>query len=387
MASVGEGPWEAVREAPGLYVHVPFCRRKCPYCHFASAPARAGEWEVWREGIEREAELRAESGWGDVEFDTLYFGGGTPSLLPPADVTAVVDALGRRLNLRAGEFTLEANPAAEAGGAILAGWAAAGVTRLSVGAQSFDDATLAVLGRDYAAAAAEEYLARARRAGFASIALDLMVGVPGETRESLGRTLEAVERTAPDHVSLYLLEAVEGLPFEAVLRERPVDDDAAADAFERAAERLAGLGLERYEISNFARPGHECRHNLKYWRGAPFLGLGPSAASRSGSERWTNAAGLADWCRALDAGADPREEIVALDGDRGAREAIIAGLRLVAGIDIADFRQQFGLDVAARFGREIADLRADGLLVLENGVLRIPEDRLLVSNRILSSFI
>jgi oxygen-independent coproporphyrinogen-3 oxidase len=376
-----------MRSAPekaGLYIHVPFCRRKCPYCHFASAPPREGDWETWREGIEREAALRSRP---EIEFETLYFGGGTPSLLDPADISGLIAALGRRLRLRIAEFTLEANPAAGTDDATLARWAGVGVTRLSVGVQSFDDATLAVLGRDYAAADALSFLSRARRAGFEAIGIDLMAGVPGESRASLRRTLEAVERAGPDHVSVYLLENVEGLPFEAVLAENPVDDDAAASAFEYLAAGLGSLGLARYEISNFARPGFECRHNLKYWRGEPFLGLGPSAGSRIGAERWTNAAGLAAWSQALATGADPRAEGVVLDPERNFREAIVAGLRLVAGIDLAEFQRRFGVDVGARFEREIAELWSDGLITLEGGILRIPEDRLLVSNRVMAAFV
>lgn len=371
-------------EKAGLYVHFPFCRRKCPYCHFASVPLPEGGVAVWREGLEREAVLRAECG---LEFDTLYVGGGTPSLLRPADVSELLALFNRHFPLDLREFTLEANPAVETEPATLAGWAGAGVTRLSVGVQAFDDRTLEILGREYTAAAAESFLRGARGAGFPSIALDLMVGVPGETPASLERSLDAVDRTGPDHVSLYLLENVEGLPFEAVLRDSSVDDDRAVDAFERAAARLRRLGYARYEISNFARQGHACLHNLKYWRYAPFLGLGPSAASHVGRERWSNVGGLEEWAAALEKGADPRAEIVALDPERNFREALVAGLRLVAGIDLADFRARFGVDFRARFAPEIAALERDGLIVLERGVLRIPEDKLLVSNRVLATFV
>jgi oxygen-independent coproporphyrinogen-3 oxidase len=371
-------------EKAGLYVHVPFCRRKCPYCHFASALPREGEWEIWRKGIEREAVLRSRPG---LEFDTLYLGGGTPSLLAPADVSGLMEALGRHLRLRIVEFTLEANPAAGTDAATLAKFTGSGVTRLSVGVQSFDDRTLAVLGRDYSAADAMSFLARARRGGFEAIGIDLMAGVPGESRASLRRTLEAVEQAGPEHVSVYILENVEGLPFEAVLKENPVDDDDAAGAFEFLAAGLRSLGLGRYEISNFARPGFECRHNLKYWRCESFLGLGPSAGSRLGGERWTNAGELSAWSGALASGADPRTEIVTFDGEKDFREAIVAGLRLVAGIDLEEFQRRFGVDIPARFGPEIAELERNGLIIRERGILRIPEDKLLVSNRVLSAFV
>jgi oxygen-independent coproporphyrinogen-3 oxidase len=334
--------------------------------------------------LEREAALR---GGGGLEFDTLYIGGGTPSLLAPADISGLLALLGRHFRMSIREFTLEANPASETGPAMLAGWARAGVTRLSVGVQAFDDRTLEILGRGYTAAAAESFLRRARAAGFRSVGLDLMVGVPGETPASLERTLDAVERIGSDHVSLYLLENVEGLPFEAVLKENPVDEDRAADAFERAAARLRRLGFERYEISNFARPGHACLHNQKYWRYEPFLGLGPSAASHVGPERWSNVDDVEDWAAGLKKGTDPRAERVSLGLGRNFREALVAGLRLVAGIDLVDFRARFGVDLRVRFSREIAAFERDGLIILESDVLRIPEDKLLVSNRVLAAFV
>jgi oxygen-independent coproporphyrinogen-3 oxidase len=371
-------------EKAGLYVHFPFCRRKCPYCHFTSVLLQDGGLAVWREGLDREAALR---GGRELEFDTLYVGGGTPSLLRPEDVAGLLALLGRHLRMSLGEFTLEANPGSETDPATLAGWARAGVTRLSVGVQAFDDRTLEILGREYTAAAAESFLRRVRAAGFRSIGLDLMVGVPGETPASLERTLDAVERTGPNHLSLYFLENVEGLPFEAVLKANPVDEDRAADAFEHAAARLRRLGFERYEISNFARPGHACLHNLKYWRYVPFLGLGPSAASHVGAERWSNIGSVDRWAAALRDGTDPRAEVVALDPDRNFREALVAGLRLVRGIDLADFRTRFGVDLRTRFGPEIAALERDGLIILGPDVLRIPEDKLLVSNRVLAAFV
>jgi oxygen-independent coproporphyrinogen-3 oxidase len=371
-------------EKAGLYVHFPFCRRKCPYCHFASGPMGPGDFDKWRRGLEREADRYADGG---LEFDTLYIGGGTPSLLGPADVRGLLDVLKARFSLRLGEFTLEANPASDDSEDMLAGWAEAGVTRLSVGVQSFDDDVLDILGRESSEAQAADFVRLARRAGFASVGLDLMVGVPGETRCGLIKTLAGVRRSAPDHVSLYILENVEGLPFEAVLRGNPVEDDAAADAFEFMAAGLEAEGLRRYEISNFARPGHECLHNLKYWRYEPFLGLGPSAGSHIGNERWMNAPRLADWASALDAGRDPRAEIVSLRPDDLVKEALVAGLRLARGIDVLEFKKRFGTDLFSRYKNELADLARDGFLVREGQSLRIPADRLLVSNAILSRFV
>jgi oxygen-independent coproporphyrinogen-3 oxidase len=392
-------------EKAGLYVHFPFCRRKCPYCHFASQPLRPGDLEKWRRGLVLEAE---RSTGADLEFDTLYIGGGTPSLLGAAGVREIVVLLKARFPMRLAEFTLEANPSSlnnveediirmkgeprarpssDFDEKILAGWVEAGVTRLSVGVQSFDDDVLDVLGRESSEARAAEFLRLARRSGFASIGLDLMVGVPGETRCGLAKTLAGVRRASPDHVSLYLLENVEGLPFEAVLRQNPVTDDAAADAFEFMAAGLEADGLRRYEISNFARPGCESLHNLKYWRYEPFLGLGPSAASHVGNARWTNASDLDEWAAALDEGRDPRAEAVTLAPEDEAKEALIAGLRLAQGVDLRQLGERFGLDLRAMFAPEIESLVGDGLLISKKDRLRIPEERLLVSNAILSRFV
>jgi oxygen-independent coproporphyrinogen-3 oxidase len=368
----------------GLYVHFPFCRRKCPYCHFASQPPRPGDLEKWRRGLVLEAERFTGA---DLDFDTLYIGGGTPSLLGAAGVRELVELLKARFPMHLAEFTLEANPATKADEETLAAWVAAGVTRLSVGVQSFDDDVLDVLGRESSEAQAAEFLRLARRAGFASIGLDLMVGVPGETRCGLVKTLAGVRRASPDHVSLYLLENVEGLPFEAVLRQNPVTDDAAADAFEFMAAGLEADGLRRYEISNFARPGRESRHNLKYWRYEPFLGLGPSAASHVGNARWTNAPELDEWAAALDEGRDPRAEAVTLAPEDEATEALISGLRLVKGVDLRLLGERFGLDLWSRFAPEIEGLVEEGLLIRKKDRLRIPEERLLVSNAVLSRFV
>jgi oxygen-independent coproporphyrinogen-3 oxidase len=280
----------------------------------------------------------------------------------------------------------KAHPTASDDEQRLAAWVEAGVTRLSVGVQSFDDDVLDILGRESSEAQAAEFVRIARRAGFASVGLDLMVGVPGETRCGLIKTLAGVRRAAPDHVSLYILENVEGLPFEAVLRANPVEDDTAAEAFEFMAAGLEAEGLRRYEISNFARPGRESLHNLKYWRYEPFLGLGPSAGSHIGNERWMNAPGLDDWAAALEEGRDPRAEIVSLGPDDLVKEALVAGLRLVRGIDALEFKKRFGTDLFSRYKNEIAELVRDGLLVREEDGLRIPEGRLLVSNAILSRF-
>lgn len=320
---------------------------------------------------------------GGLRFDTLYLGGGTPSLLGPDDVAAVRGLAKARLAADIAEFTLEANPGGPGAG-FLGGWRGAGVTRLSVGVQSFDDRALRTLGRPYSAGEAVAFCRAARRAGFDALAIDLMTGVPGETAESAEATVRTSIGLEPDHVSLYFLESVEGLPFEAVLARHPVDEDASAEIFCRTRDALEAAGLRQYEISNFARPGKECRHNLKYWRYEPYLGLGPSACSHVGQKRWCNRPSLAAWSEALERGEAPRGEVVELDPARAAREALIFGLRLIEGVDLRALGERFGVDIAALHGRALDELAADGMLVRAGARLRIPADKLLVSNAILS---
>jgi oxygen-independent coproporphyrinogen-3 oxidase len=291
-----------------------------------------------------------------------------------------------RFSLGIAEFTLEANP--EVGRMdLLDGWRAAGVTRLSVGVQAFDDEILRTLGRRYSAEEAARFCRSARRAGYDALAIDLMIGVPGETRDTVTRTLRTLLDLEPDHVSLYFLENVEGLPFAEVLTRRPVDEDAAVQSYERVREALEKAGLLQYEISNFAKAGKECRHNLKYWRYDPFLGLGPSACSHVGRERWCNTTSLESWAEALAHGRSIRQEAVELSPECAAREALIFGLRLVRGVDVAELEARTGINVCSLYAREIDELASDGLLIQAGARLWIPADKLLVSNAILSRFI
>ncbi|MCJ7589381.1 MAG: coproporphyrinogen III oxidase family protein [Candidatus Aminicenantes bacterium] len=370
-------------ETTGLYIHFPFCRSKCPYCHFASDRWDEAKARAWRDGIAREAGLY---GGLDLKFDSLYLGGGTPSLLSGDDVAGLAGVLGAALRTEFREFTLEANPG-RLDPLVMRGWKAAGVTRLSLGVQSFDDRVLKTLGREHSAAESIRFYQACREAGFDNVNLDFMIGVPGEGGSRAAEILERIGRLVPDHVSVYILEEVEGLPFDAVMRGNPPDDDAVAADYEEIGRGLSGLGYEHYEISNFCRPGRRCFHNLKYWRYEPFLGLGPSACSHLGNRRWCNRKDVDLWGRALADGGDPKDEVLILDPDRQAAEAVIFGLRLREGIRPSEIRERFGLDILERYREAIGELAHEGWLRLEEDRISISEERRLLSNRVFSAFV
>jgi oxygen-independent coproporphyrinogen-3 oxidase len=371
----------------GLYVHVPFCEAKCTYCHFAIDPRRPDEdrQERYLRSVLREMEGAAPG-----EADTLYLGGGTPSLMAPDRIARIVELARRRFRLcPKAETTVEANPRdldREGYRALLA----AGATRLSLGVQSLDDEVLSEMGRHHAAADSVAAVGAARAAGFANVSLDLVLGWPGETRERWRRNLTEVLALEPDHLSLYILE-VEGKTLLAHRRARGLldlpDDDLVADLYLESVESLAASGLPRYEISNFARPGFASRHNRKYWDDAPFVGFGMSAHSFRHGRRWWNHDRFATYCRAVEAGdtAVAGERVL---GDRErAQEALFTGLRRSEGIDLERFRGRHGLDPREEWPGRLAEAEAAGLVVVAGGRFRLTDRGVLVSNEIFQLFV
>jgi oxygen-independent coproporphyrinogen-3 oxidase len=324
--------------------------------------------------------------------DTLYFGGGTPSLLAPQRLTRLVHAARERFSLPiGGETTVEANPR-DLDGTGYRELLELGVTRLSLGVQSLDDGVLRDMGRQHTGADARRAVEKARRAGFENLNLDLILGWPGETRERWRTSLEALLALEPDHVSLYVLE-VDG---KTVLSHRQKqgrlslpDDDLVADLYQETVERFAARGLERYEISNFARPGFESHHNGKYWDDAPFLGFGPSAHSYRDGRRWWNHDRFATYCRAVEEGGGGG----AVAGERRltarerAAEALFTGLRRRDGIDLALFRARYGLDPLVEWREGLDAAATAGLVVTEGSSLRLTERGMPLSNEVFRVFV
>lgn len=343
-----------------LYVHVPWCRSKCRYCAFYSEAADA-EPVAFAGTIADEIRARAPAGFAP---EAVYIGGGTPSLLGAAGVSALCRALRAVADLSAvREWTFEANPDS-AHPATLEAMLAGGATRLSLGAQSFDDATLRFLGRPHDAAAIRRAIAAAHTAGFASVGLDLIAGIPSLSPQNTSlsppvwrRTLDEALALQPDHVSVYALTVEPGTPLAADVEAGRVQmppDDAVMDALAEAERVLSVAGLARYEISNYARPGRECLYNLSVWRGEDYLGVGPSASSRLGLERRTNAASIGILHRAVP--LPPALEFLSPRADR--LERFLTGLRLAEGADPSRAAPEDAARMAPTFRR----LAAHGLL-------------------------
>lgn len=372
-------------QLPGLYVHVPFCSAVCPYCDFAVARAGAGDRARYVELLLREADLWSDE-WmrlvGAEPFDTLYLGGGTPSILAPEQLDRLVDGLRERLPAPAGTWlSLEANPE-DVTPERLDHLRRLGVRTLSLGVQSFDRSALKLLGRRHSPEQAERAVELALAAGFHSVSVDLIFGLPADrvAPDSLARSLERLIALRPQHVSCYQLTFHEGTPFgrgleRGVLRELP--ETAQADAYERVVEALGAAGYTAYEVSNFAlERNHRSRHNRKYWRHVPYLGLGPGAHSfvprdgRRRGRRWWNERSIRLWMERLDAGARPVAGSEDLGPEAMALEAVMLGLRTADGVDLEDFRERFGVDLVERNRVLVERLVEEGLVEVAEGRLR-----------------
>ncbi|MBI5519007.1 MAG: radical SAM family heme chaperone HemW [Desulfovibrio sp.] len=391
-----------------MYVHAPFCRAKCRYCAFFSAPTgpagpAPGELSRYLTALEAEMDAQAAA-FGRVSAPTLFFGGGTPSLLGQDALARIFAALRQRFELLPdAEATLEANPES-ATPELLAAARALGVNRLSLGVQSLDDALLARLGRPHDAAQARAAFAAARAAGFANIGLDLIFGLPGQGVEHWLDTLRQAIGLGPEHLSCYGLTIEPGTPLagdEAALSALP-DEDAQAEMFLRGSELLRAAGYTHYEISNFARPGRQCRHNLSCWRGEDVLAFGPAAVSTmgvstrgvspvgvsamaagAGRTRWANPADLAAWEALVLSGQAGQAGCDVLDDATQAREALMLALRTAEGLDVAAHARRFGVDVPARHAALLEQLERAGLAELSGGRLCLTTEGMLVSNSVI----
>ena len=383
-------PWHPGTLAPiGLYLHIPFCAAICNYCNFNRGLHDEGLRRRYVDALVADIHRQAAPG---VVADSIFFGGGTPSLLEPGEVGRILAACRDSFALSGDtEITLEANPES-ASIAALQGFRAAGINRLSFGVQSFHDAELQRLGRLHSAATARLAVTRARAAGFDNLSLDLMMWLPGQSKTDWLGSVDALIEVAPDHASLYLLEIYPNAPLKDEMARAGwsvAPDDDAAEMYLEGLERLDRAGYRQYEISNVARSaGRRARHNLKYWQEGEWLGFGCGAHSTYGGERWRTLSSTVEYVDRITAGTDVRLDRRRLDTQERLEEALFMGLRLVEGLDLFTIRQRHNVDIWARYGQDLATFVQAGLLVHEpDRRLALTRTGMLLANEVMSVFI
>jgi oxygen-independent coproporphyrinogen III oxidase len=401
----------------GLYIQVPFCQTKCTYCNFHTGVVSRDRYEPYANAICRELIVTSEAAGEAQPIDTVYFGGGTPSLLDPAALGRILDTLRQKFSFASGfprsmkpttchserseesafsspEITLEADPETITSEKAQA-WLAAGFNRISLGAQSFNDRELQATGRMHRRADIISAVKTLRAAGFHNISLDLIAGLPQQTRETWEQSVTELLDLRPEHISIYMLEIDEGsnLGKESLAGGARYSaaaippDDTQAEFYESACARLAAAGYDHYEISNWALPSRRSHHNLKYWQREPYLGLGAGAHSFDGATRWANAHDSAKYVAAIEQGRSPREQIEPVTPEQALEEEFFLGLRQLEGIDFARIEREYDRepwmhDRLAILRQRIELLQSDGFLEVEGERLRIAPDRLTVSNEI-----
>lgn len=375
----------------GWYIHLPFCTTKCGYCDFYSLPTKPELIPDLAAAIRREIELRDPH----RPIRTVFVGGGTPTVLPADALQSILSPISERVREQPDpvEFSCEANPSS-ADELKLDLLRNCGVNRISFGAQSFDRSELAVLQRIHDPSHISDAVRWARAAGFDNVNLDLIFGVPGQTTASWLNSLRRAIELNPDHISCYGLMYEDGT---ALTRQRrlglvqPCDEDVEAEMFERTTAELARAGYEQYEISNYAKPGKRCEHNLIYWRNEEYLGIGPSAVSYLDGVRQKTAPDVAAYVRGYARAEQPVASLVIereqLTPDARARETAVQMLRLVDGIDLQRFRDQTGFDPAACFKPAIDKNQAAGLLESRTATLRLTRAGMLLANQVMMDFV
>ena len=377
----------------GLYIHIPFCRSRCSYCDFATGIYQDELAERYVTAVVEEIAGSANIG---SSVDTIYFGGGTPSLLTPAQLDRILSALHKHFEVQPDtEVTLEMNPGTVTP-AQLRAFRELGINRASFGAQTFDDAELAKLGRSHTSVETLETFQNLRAAGFDNVSFDLIAGLPGQTLAHWQKNVDRALALEPEHLSFYLLEVHSGTPLADHIRRglqpRP-DEDLAAEMYEWMLERAAQAGYEHYEISNLCKPGFSSRHNTKYWTGAPYYGFGCSAHSfdgpsvDKGPRRWSNQRDVLRYVEAVEQRASPIVEQQELsDGDLRA-EALFLGMRMMRGVDLRQYSEIFGVDLRAEHRDELDRFHEAGLVEFDGDLIRLTRNGALMSNEVFAAFV
>jgi oxygen-independent coproporphyrinogen-3 oxidase len=372
----------------GVYLHIPFCKSRCSYCDFAT--------DVYRSSDAVERYVRALcneiSKWpqeGTDTVDTVYFGGGTPSLLTPEQVERILETVHSQFDVQTDtEITTEMNPATVTP-ETLKGYKSLGINRASFGVQTFNDRALKLLARGHDANDARRTFLMLRDAGFDNVSFDLIAGLPNQTLNDWEKNLEEAAKLSPEHLSLYLLEIHEGTPLAEQVRSgrQPTpDEDLAAQMYEMMLDKLAAVGYEQYEISNFSRPGYESRHNSKYWRLEPVYGFGVSAHSFDGRSRWSNVRDTAEYVARIERGETPIFEADAMTEKQLSGEYVFLNLRLTRGFRLDDVLAKFGVDLREEYSDDLREFELAGLIRFDGDIMRLTRKGLLFSNEVFAVF-
>jgi oxygen-independent coproporphyrinogen-3 oxidase len=382
-------PVQELLETVSLYLHIPFCHTRCYYCDFNTyagiLPLREPYVRALLTEIDMAGRMAQHADGTPRRTRTIFFGGGTPSLLTVGQVTRLLDTCRQAFAVdQEAEITLEANPGTLSPEQ-LPGLRAAGVNRLSLGAQSFDAQLLESLGRIHSPEEIVQALCNARAAGFTSINLDFMFGLPGQTMRHWRETLDRALSLRPEHLSLYSLIIEEGTPFYTWTHEgriTPGDEDLCADMYEYADERLQAEGYENYEISNWALPGHQSQHNLTYWRNLPYLGMGAGAHSFFGRRRFSTVLNPQEYIRLLNRQQRPEAESETIEPAQEMSETAFLGLRTAMGLHLPTFEQRFGVSFTHFAGERLRPVEEAGLLEQKEGWLRLSKRGRLLGNEV-----
>ena len=370
----------------GLYLHIPFCEAICNYCNFNRGLLDAGLKDRYLGALGREIEVQSDFG----RVDSVFFGGGTPSVLAPAEVSTLIERCRLAFDVDSGaEITLEMNPET-ASPERLEGYRAAGVNRLSLGVQSFRDAELKRLGRLHTAERAVTAFEAARDAGFDDLSVDLMVWLPEQTLPHWNESVDILIGLKPDHASLYLLELYPNAPLKDEMARggwRQAPDEVAAEMYNRALDWFEAAGYRQYEISNVAKNGHKSRHNLKYWSGGAWIGFGCGAHSTRGRRRWQNVSDVELYIERVNDGLSPVGSRKILSVEELLSDTLFLGLRLSEGVDLASLKSRYRVDVWDRWGKDL-QLCVDAGLLHENvDRLRLTRKGMLLANEVMSVFV
>lgn len=374
--------------AAGLYVHIPFCSSRCSYCDFATGLYQGELAERYVCALAQEIRGTA---YAALRADTIYFGGGTPSLLSPAQLERILNALHDQFEIDdTSEITLEMNPGS-ATPERLREFRRLGVNRASFGAQTFDDAELAKLGRSHSSADALRTFDDLRSCGFTNVSFDLIAGLPGQTLDRWQQNIDQALELGPEHLSFYLLEVHSGTPLAEHIRRglQPVpDDDLAGVMYEWMLERATAAGYEHYEISNLCRPGFQSQHNTKYWTAAPYYGFGCSAHSYDGhSRRWSNHRDVLKYVELIESGAAPVVDEQQLTTTDVRAEALFLGMRLMQGVDLRRYRESFGIDLREEHREDLERFCKAGLVEFDGDLVRLTRTGALLSNEVFAAFV